>query len=537
VGFGRDSDSQRSTTQAAISDIAGNKSARTGDAETGLVNRFDAERVQKEIDAQTQITQTFSTYAAKGVGDYAQSQLNQANNLKVEADQLGNSPEDQQRALQLRAEAKQIEDQWGEGGSYRIALHTLTGGLSGGLSGALGGAATATAAPLLNDLQVNLSNTLKLAGASDEVADGIAQGISTVTAAGIGASVGMASGNGLAGAATGVNVDANNRQLHPTEIQWIQAQSNSFAKKLYGTDKPTSAQIAQAQQYLVYAGLGNISDSDQKANVLQGMQKDENFIEAKKFLNNQPDVFINDQGKAQRVFTVQGGEFYDPLKYSQYNADPAYRDFMWASAGLNYAPPANASAQEKIIYEQRESERLARDFKGALPGLIPGVMAVGTGVVLNRTPAVKSVAGSKLESSPGATTVTADRAGTVGKVGAKEEGIIVRNFAEGAEPNLSVNFNQQNKHIVGTNEYKTAGQLTQRSPLDSDVDPQILVNQYAGTGQVANKVPLGQPGSVERIKTNQIVGTYYENGMAVGPTKNFTIRYGKDGVHIIPARP
>jgi filamentous hemagglutinin len=48
VGLGRDSDSQRSTTQAAISDIAGNKAARTGDAETGLVNRFDAERVQKE---------------------------------------------------------------------------------------------------------------------------------------------------------------------------------------------------------------------------------------------------------------------------------------------------------------------------------------------------------------------------------------------------------------------------------------------------------------------------------------------------------
>ncbi len=63
------------------------------------------------------------------------------------------------------------------------------------------------------------------------------------------------------------------------------------------------------------------------------------------------------------------------------------------------------------------------------------------------------------------------------------------------------------------------------------------MNQYAGTGQAANKVPLGQPGSVERIKTNQIVGTYYVNGMAVGPTKNFTIRYGKDGVCIVPARP
>jgi filamentous hemagglutinin len=248
VGLGSDSDIQSSTTQAAISDIAGNKAARTGDAETGLVNRFDAERVQKEIDAQTQITQTFSTYAAKAVGDYAQSQLNQANNLKAEAAQLGTSPEDQQRALQLWTEAKQIEDRWGEGGSYRIALHTLTGGLSGGLSGALGGAATATAAPLLNDLQANLSKTLKQAGASDEVADGIAQGISTITAAGLGASVGMASGNGLAGAAAGVNVDANNRQLHSDDYKVARDNAKLVAKKLGITEDEAEGRIVRQLQ-------------------------------------------------------------------------------------------------------------------------------------------------------------------------------------------------------------------------------------------------------------------------------------------------
>lgn len=70
-----------------------------------------------------------------------------------------------------------------------------------------------------------------------------------------------------------------------------------------------------------------------------------------------------------------------------------------------------------------------------------------------------------------------------------------------------------------------------------EVNPQLLVNKYAGTGQAANKVPLGQPGSVERISTNQVIGTYFENGIPIGPTTNFTIRYAKDGVHIIPARP
>ena len=204
VGLGKDSDSQHSTTQAAISEIAGNRQARTGDAETGLVNHFDAERVQQEIAAQVQITQLFGTYAAKAVGDYAQSQLDQATRLRAQAEQLLSNPQespDPSRAQQLLAEAKQIEALWGEGGPYRIALHTATAGLSGGLSGALGGAATATASPLLNDLHSSLSRTLKQAGASEATANGIAQSISTVTAAGIGASVGIASGNGPAGAA------------------------------------------------------------------------------------------------------------------------------------------------------------------------------------------------------------------------------------------------------------------------------------------------------------------------------------------------
>jgi len=146
---------------------------------------------------------------------------------------------------------------------------------------------------------------------------------------------------------------------------------------------------------LTYAALGNDDNGEQKANVLLGLGKDESYIAAKQFLNNQPDVFINDQGKAQRVFTVQGNEFYEPLKYSQYNADATYRDFMWNSVGINYAPPANASAQDKSLYEQRETERLARDAKSLVTGMIPGVMAIGAGTVLNRSPAVRSATNSE----------------------------------------------------------------------------------------------------------------------------------------------
>jgi filamentous hemagglutinin len=57
IGLGNDSDSDASITQAAISGMAGNKAARTGDKETGIAQIFDAGTVQREVDAQVQITQ------------------------------------------------------------------------------------------------------------------------------------------------------------------------------------------------------------------------------------------------------------------------------------------------------------------------------------------------------------------------------------------------------------------------------------------------------------------------------------------------
>lgn len=87
VGRGKDSGNANSTTQAAISGIAGNKDARTGDAESGIQKIFDADAVQREINAQVRITQEFGRQAGKAVANYAQSQrkalqeqLKQANN-------------------------------------------------------------------------------------------------------------------------------------------------------------------------------------------------------------------------------------------------------------------------------------------------------------------------------------------------------------------------------------------------------------------------------------------------------------------------
>jgi RHS repeat-associated protein len=115
------------------------------------------------------------------------------------------------------------------------------------------------------------------------------------------------------------------------------------------------------------------------------------------------------------------------------------------------------------------------------------------------------------------------------------------NFAPDANPNLTVNMNQQNKHIVGTNEHKTANASapTPRSTIDSNIDVQQLVDNYAGTGRVIPTGRLiGNPGSKEVVSTNRIIGQYYDvTTKSFVPTKNFTIHYAKNGVHIVPARP
>ena len=44
--------------------------------------------------------------------------------------------------------------------------------------------------------------------------------------------------------------DANNRQLHPTEIQWIRQNAKRFAQRMNGGQEPTAEQIAAAEQRL-----------------------------------------------------------------------------------------------------------------------------------------------------------------------------------------------------------------------------------------------------------------------------------------------
>jgi len=91
---------------------------------------------------------------------------------------------------------------------------------------------------------------------------------------------------------------------------------------------------------------------------------------------------------------------------------------------------------------------------------------------------------------------------------------------------------KQGKHVPGHNNH-TPG----RSELN-DPDPQKLINDHAGTGQQVGNVPVGQPGSKERINFGKVIGSYVDplTGEKIPTTKGI-IHYGSKGVHIVPSRP
>jgi hypothetical protein len=182
VGFGSDKGSTNSTTMAGISGITGNTNARTGDKETGLTQIFDKDKTQKEVAAQVAITSEFGKQASKAVGDYAATKLKEA---EKNNDQAG-------------------IDAWKEGGSARVALHTVVGGLTGGVQGAVGAGTSQAVIDQVGQAlkETNLPTELKQA---------------LVLAAGtaVGAA---ASGGSVAGGATAFNATANN-YLSSTDLR------------------------------------------------------------------------------------------------------------------------------------------------------------------------------------------------------------------------------------------------------------------------------------------------------------------------------
>ena len=93
--------------------------------------------------------------------------------------------------------------------------------------------------------------------------------------------------------------------------------------------------------------------------------------------------------------------------------------------------------------------------------------------------------------------------------------------------NTTIHHGRQNKHIIGSNNYKLG-----RSVFYGTVDDaQDLVNRFAGTGSWLND-------HKERIDFGKVIGQFadMETGEMLDTTVGI-IHYSKNGIHIVPCAP
>ncbi|MCL1624423.1 polymorphic toxin type 47 domain-containing protein, partial [Moraxella sp. Tifton1] len=145
-----------STTHSAITDQAGlshintenfNQPEVQDELNQIIANDFDKEQALKELNAQTVITTEFGREAPKVVADFAD---NQAFKLIQKLDELNDENIDI-TSDEYQNTIKEI-DKWGEGGIYRIALHTATAALATGtIEGTVSAGTTAYTIPKIDE--------------------------------------------------------------------------------------------------------------------------------------------------------------------------------------------------------------------------------------------------------------------------------------------------------------------------------------------------------------------------------------------------
>ncbi len=293
AGMGYASDKASSTTKAGISGVAGNVEARTGDAESGIKQIFDKEKVQQDLTAQVAITQTFGKEAAKQIGAFADTKLTEAIDLRKKAD----AEPDQAKRDALIAQATDLEKNWGADGTLRVAAHAALGGLTGNLSGAVGAAAGTLTAPQVKD-------ALEQAGLNAGLVDGLTRLASTT--------VGGLAGGSLAGAGAAFNEVSNNYLKHQQVLDMLdklkKAKTNDARDAVFREyaqlSQKQSAEIAncrgaacdqiakdieEGKQTLKangaeidkFAGVANLD----RQNIRDLQFKDANFVETQKAFN------------------------------------------------------------------------------------------------------------------------------------------------------------------------------------------------------------------------------------------------------------
>jgi len=273
-----DAAQQAATGKSATETVAAtNRAVATGRDTSGkLANDFDKESVQAELAIVSAFAKQASPLAANMVGDFSSKQqaraqqeadgyAQQADAARRAGDAAGAAAYDD-RARQSQATA----DNWGDDGVYRLALHAGTQAAVGGVAGGAGMAAAAAGGTVGGSIGQQLGKELGeqeadwrgLTGMERAVfVNSYQQGLATVGGVVGGAAVG--GGTAVAGAQGGgvaTAVDVFNRQLHPTEAQWIKDNAKRYAKQQGISEQEAEKRLAQQAQKQLQFGVEATED-------------------------------------------------------------------------------------------------------------------------------------------------------------------------------------------------------------------------------------------------------------------------------------
>jgi tetratricopeptide (TPR) repeat protein len=171
--------------------------------------------------------------------------------------------------------------------------------------------------------------------------------------------------------------------------------------------------------------------------------------------------------------------------------------------------------------------------KGALIGQLIGKYGVdilAPGVTLKGVTAYK-----KLRNANRMCNLEAMAISTANKEVVQSAALIRSETRKSCFKRVKLHKDRQNKHIPGTNNYEPD---KFRSILMHS-DPDRLLTEFAGKGVKKNNIQPGIPGYVEKVDFGEFIGYYIDikNPTSKIATTKGTIKYSKDGAHIVPSHP
>jgi hypothetical protein len=317
------------TAQETIASI----NTDTTNANQNITPIFDASKVTGEVEATAQIMQSFTQYAPKAVADYSSA-----------------------KASELRKEGKEEEaKKWDEGGAYRVAAHTIVGGLAGDIAGALGAGVSAQTVPAIGEM-IN----------STDLPSEVKQSLVALAGTAIGAAAGATTGDGgaLSGGATGYAQTVNNY------LNTVKMADGTY--KVVGGKQNNDTNIYDENGKVIGKMLTPYTGFNEEGQAVTGTILNLNDQSGVKFLNN----IIATEPDLSYFFNATSDEIYDFKSQSPLNG-------ITKDQRNNRSMPINGTifvpyySEIPVIATARDIGNLSAGYVAEINGLPWGMTDIG----------------------------------------------------------------------------------------------------------------------------------------------------------------